>query len=164
MFEEREVHGQRLADDLTTNAVGELELNQLLDKPARVIEHGVEQEKTQFEDQVDKNRLDLFGITAPLDRGHHSIHDELAHPGLRRRQERPTQGEEAQADGGPGVGLPYELHGPGSVSEGAADFLPLLQQGGHRAGLLKGNEIVEEWSRAGGRAKCRPAAYLLNSG
>ena len=61
MFEESEVQGQCLTDDLTANAVGELELNQLLDKPAGVIEHGAQQEKTEFEDQVDKNRLDLCG-------------------------------------------------------------------------------------------------------
>ena len=90
MFEESEIQGQRLLDNLSANAVGKLKLDQLLDEPARVIERGVEQEKSQFEDQVDKNRPDHFGVRASLDRGYDSVHNELPYPGLGRRQERAT--------------------------------------------------------------------------
>ena len=42
VFEESEIQGQRLANDLTANAVGELELNQLLDESARLIKAGAQ--------------------------------------------------------------------------------------------------------------------------
>src|SRR4029453_10692578 len=101
MFEESEIQGQCFLDNLSANAVGKLKLDQLLDEPARLIERSVEQEKSQFEDQVDKNRPNHFRVRTPLDRGYDSIHDELPHPCLRGWQEGPGQGEKTQADGGP---------------------------------------------------------------
>jgi hypothetical protein len=126
MFEESEIQGQRLLDNLSANAVGKLKLDQLLDEPARMIEPGVEQKKSQFEDQVDKNPPDHFRVRTSLDRGHDSVHNELPYPGLGRRQERATQGEKTQDYGGPAVGLPHELDSLGSVGERAMEFLPPL--------------------------------------
>src|SRR4029453_5551774 len=144
MFEESEIQGQCFLDNLSANAVGKLKLDQLLDEPARLIDRGVEQEKSQVEDQVDKNRPDHFWVRAPLDRGYDSVHNELAYPGLRRRQKRAPHGEKTQADGGPAVGLPHELDSLGSVGERTMDFLPPLQQGAHRKCLLNEKRIVRE--------------------
>src|SRR5215475_10101785 len=109
MLEERKVQSQRLVDDLAANTVGELELDQLLHQPPRLIERRAEQEKSQFENQVDKNRFDPFRVSAPLDRSHDSIDDQLTYPGLGRGQQGAAQRENAQTRGGPGVGLPYKF-------------------------------------------------------
>ena len=91
IFEISQIQSQRFADDLGANAIGELELNQLLNQPAAVIEGRAEQEKNQLEDQINKNFSDLLGVLAALDRCDHAVDDELSDPGLARRQERATQ-------------------------------------------------------------------------
>ena len=45
VLEESQLQCQCLANDLTADAVGELELDQLLNQPARVVERGAEQEE-----------------------------------------------------------------------------------------------------------------------
>jgi len=147
MLKESEIQVQRLVDNLAANSVGELELDQLLDESPRVIERGTEQKKSQFDDQVDKNASDLFRLCTSLDGGDYSINDELSYPGLRRRQERAHQGEKAEANGGPAVGLPHELDSLGSMGERAMEFFPPLQQGGHRKTPPKRNRLGRKLAR-----------------
>ncbi len=76
--------------------IRELELDELLDQPARVIDRGAEQEKYQLEDQIIKNRPDLLGIVPALDGCHDAIDDQLADPSLSGRQQSSGQRENSQ--------------------------------------------------------------------
>ena len=112
----------------TADAVGELELDQLLNQPARLIERRAEQEKAQFENQVDENRLELLRIMPALDRRDDAVDDQFSDPGLRRRQQRAAEGHESQANSSRAVGLPDQPDGRRGVTKRVADFLPFAQQ------------------------------------
>ena len=75
----------------------------------------------------------------------------------------PPTGEKTQAYGGPAVGLPHELDSLGSVGERTMDFLPPLQQAGHRKRLLNGNRFVRELRPIGLRAKRRAGDGIQNN-
>ena len=137
VLEKRQVQGQRLADDFTADLVGELELGELLNQPARLDNPSAEQDQYEFNDQIVKYRFRLLMLSAMLDRRHHAVDDQLADPSLRRRQQRAGQREHGQTEDAPMIAAPNKANRLRRVHERKAQFVESLCETFHRVGLGK---------------------------